>query len=224
MRAFLLFSCLLTELTAFGQANRELSSVAYSQTVAATAPSDEQSGWLPGEVSVRSGRQRWGMVRVDVANNRLWLKQAKGNLLQLPLDQIDQLTLNPLANDQTTVYFRRFPGAPFADTSLNNALMRVVHTGPYGTLVEYPVQPHYWSSLSGSDNQRAVNEPSDEARLHVIRPDQTPTKARLTRRALADALGETGQPLRVHDRGSDALLRSTNDVAAALYILSQFAQ
>lgn len=182
--------------------------------------------WLPGEVTTLGGeKQYWGMVKVDVYNSRLWLKRAQGDSIPIGLEQVAQLTINPLANDQTTIRFQRFPAAQFADASLKNALMRVVHTGPYGTLIEHPVRKHYPPRPNDPYSHNAtVDELRDESVLYVIRTDQIPTRTRLTRRALADALGETGPQFERYLRDNDVLLRSAGDVATALYLLSHSAK
>lgn len=179
------------------------------------------TNWLPGEVTIIGTKTVYrGQFKLDVMNNRLMVKQPTGDSIWVSSDRLNTITLNPLVNDQMMVHFQRFPTAKSDQPLLSTSLVRVLHEGTYGALVQLPIRQLYKAQPNtGYSSSVPTNEIRDESVYYVVRPNQTTEKVKLNRRSLADALGETGRLLNNHARANNLSLRSEREVIDALKAL-----
>ena len=177
--------------------------------------------WRSGVVTIADRVTPYkGQFKLDVMNNRLMVKQPAGDSIWVSADRLSTITLNPLLPGQPAANFRRFATVK-ADGDLSPAsLVRVLNEGTYGALVQLPIRRFYKAAPGDAYSINAtINEIRDESVYYVIRPDQTAAKVKLSRRALADAMGEVGKQLDSHAKANNLALKSEKEVVDALAAL-----
>lgn len=180
------------------------------------------SDWRAGMVTIEASQSTYkGQFKLDVMNNRLMVKQPSGDSIWVSSDRLSTVTLNPVIPDQMPATFRRFATVKVDDEALSTALVRVLHEGSYGALVQLPIRRLYKAAPGDPYSLHATtNEIRDESVYYLIRPDQTAVKVKLNRRALTDAMGEQGKPLELHAKANKLVLKSEKEVVDALTAIS----
>ena len=182
--------------------------------------------WLPGEVKISNVSTTYkGQLKLDVMNDRLMVKQPKGDSIWVSADRLSSVTLNPLVNDGMTLTFRRFPTVKTQEPMLRTALVRVLHEGGYGALVQLPVRRLYKAAPGDAYAVNATtSEIRDESVYYMIHPDQTAEKIKLNRRSLVEAIGAAGRQLDNYAKANNLSLRSEREVIEALKTLPSVGQ
>lgn len=179
--------------------------------------------WRSGIVTIADRVTPYkGQFKLDVMNNRLMVKQPTGDSIWVSADRLSTIVLNPLTPDQPTVNFRRFGTVKTNENLSSASLVRVLHEGTYGALVQLPIRRFYKAAPSDAYSLHATtNEIRDESVYYVIRPDQTAAKVKLGRRVLTDAMGAVGKQLDLHAKANNLTLKSEKEVVDALAGLSK---
>ena len=180
-------------------------------------------GWVPGEVTLQSGRQlKTELFNYDVFARQITVKRSATDSIRYQLETVKLLILRP-GEGMLPLRFERIPGLITEETALKIDLLRLVYQGTY-SLVQLPLRTFIKAPVKQSyDGLNELNhEYRDESAYYLIRPDRTAERVKLTRKSLVRALKEKGPLLENFLKANPAAnLANEDDTVRALAALNQ---
>jgi hypothetical protein len=179
-------------------------------------------GWVPGEITLQSGRQvKTGLFNYDVFVRQVTVKRSPTDSIRYKSETVKQLILRP-EGAATPIRYEHVPDLITDEADLKTELLRIIHQGTY-SLVQLPIRKFVKAPVKQSYDglNELNNEYRDESVYYLIRPDHTAEKVKLTRKSLVRALKEKGAAFEDYLKKNDGIdLANEAQVANALATLN----
>ena len=179
--------------------------------------------WVPGEVTLQSGRQlKTELFNYDVFARQITVKKSATDSVRYQIESVKQLVLQP-GEGMLPLHFERMPDLIIGEAAPKTDLLRIIHRGTY-SLVQLPLRTFVQAPARQSyDAQTEQNhEYRDESVYYLVRPDRTAERVKLTRKSLVRALKHKGPMLESFLKANPALdLTNEDDTARALASLNE---
>lgn len=177
-------------------------------------------GWVPGEVTLGSGKQlTTALVNYDAFERHVTVKNSPTDSVRYEGRLVQQLVLRPPGN-VPALRFGHLPGLKTDVPALKTELLRIIHAGTYA-LIELPARRFVPASkmqpASNYAGPTALNDEfRDESAYYLIRPDKTAERVKLTRKALITALQDKGEAFDTYLKTNRLDVKSEVDLARGL--------
>lgn len=147
------------------------------------------STWTPGSVTLVNGKTiDNAQFKYDVVNRVLLVLRNGKDSTQTAGYYVQAMTLMPPGGAPQP--YRRLSDLKADVPEPGQTLVRVIHRGPY-SLVQLPVRKfHKAPPRSPYGNNIDYDEFRDESVYYLVRPDGSAEKVKLSKKALASALGD----------------------------------